>query len=193
MQKRSQQTRARILEAALQQFGGRGYAATSVDQICTRAGISKGAFYHHFASKQAVFLALLNDWLKTVDQGLESLHKPNVPRTLLTMGDILPGIISAADGRLPMFLEFWLQASRDSKVWRATIDPYRHYHAHFTRLVEQGIAEGTLRQVDADLAGRLILALAVGMLLQAILEPQQADWRHAARSGMQSLLKGLAK
>ncbi len=64
MQQRGEATRARILEAALDQFAAHGYEAASVDEICARAGVSKGAFYHHFESKQALFLALLNDWLK---------------------------------------------------------------------------------------------------------------------------------
>jgi TetR/AcrR family transcriptional regulator, transcriptional repressor for nem operon len=55
-------TRPRILAAALDLFLARGYTATSVDQICTRARVSKGSFYHLFATKEEVGLQVLNDY-----------------------------------------------------------------------------------------------------------------------------------
>ena len=39
-----------------------GYAATSVDEICAAAGVSKGAFFHHFASKEALGIAAAEQW-----------------------------------------------------------------------------------------------------------------------------------
>ena len=137
MQQRSEETQARILDAALKNFSESGYDAASVDDICAEAGVSKGAFYHHFPSKQAVFLTLLNEWLKTVDASLEAARKPTVPETLTNMARMLPTIFSQADGRLPMFLEFWLQASRDETIWKATIAPYQRYLDYFAELVKQ--------------------------------------------------------
>ena len=59
-QQRSEETRARLLEAAEACFSESGYDGTGVAKICRRAGVSKGAFYHHFETKQAIFLELLN-------------------------------------------------------------------------------------------------------------------------------------
>ena len=47
------------MESAIKLFSSTGYNKASVDDICAQAGISKGAFYHHFKSKQELFLALL--------------------------------------------------------------------------------------------------------------------------------------
>jgi AcrR family transcriptional regulator len=192
MQKRSETTRARLLDSALKQFALRGFEATSVDDICSGANVSKGAFYHHFASKQALFLSLLNSWLQAIDDGLSELQKPNVPETLVGMTKILPDILAAASDQLPMFLEFWLQASRDETVWEASIEPYQHFRGYFSGLIEVGIAEGSLRRVDPQVAGQLILSVAVGILLQALLEPQGADWQKTAQEGMQIIMKGLS-
>jgi AcrR family transcriptional regulator len=193
MQARSEETRTHILEAALKRFANHGYNAASVDDICAEAGVSKGAFYHHFPSKQAVFLELLNEWLATIDAGLESARKTTVPATLLAFTDTLPSIFVSADGRLPMFLEFWLQASRDQAVWEATIAPYQRYQQFFTVLVEQGQAEGSFRaEIDAPSSAKAIVALAVGLLLQGLLTPD-ADWQKTARVSMEVLLNGLMK
>ena len=55
---RSAATRARVLDAAERLFAEQGYEATSTDEILEASGISRGALYHHFATKQAVFEAV---------------------------------------------------------------------------------------------------------------------------------------
>ena len=193
MQKRSEKTRARLLDAAQKQFAAKGYEAASVDDICAAADVSKGAFYHHFESKQGLFLALLNGWLQQIDRGIAALRKPSVPLTLLALTEILPEVLTTASHQLPMFLEFWLRASRDKKVWRASIKPYKHFREYFAGLVAEGTAEGSLKNVDADLVGQIILSMAVGILLQALLEPRGTDWQKTARQGMQLIMEGVAK
>ena len=56
--------RAQIFEAALQVCAEKGYFNTRVDDIAQRAGLSKGALYHHFASKQELFLALFSEMME---------------------------------------------------------------------------------------------------------------------------------
>jgi AcrR family transcriptional regulator len=192
-QQRSEETRARILDAAVRRFAIAGYDAASVDDICSEAGVSKGAFYHHYPTKQAIFLALMQGWLGMIDLGMEAVRKDTVPETLMQMTNLLPGVFAAAEDRLPMFLEFWLQASRDEKIWKAMIAPYRQYQDHFARLVEDGIAEGSLKPADSHVAAQVIVSLAVGLVLQGVLDPHGADWEKTARESMQILMSGLAK
>ena len=56
---RRQATRDAIVAAAAALFGGKGFAATVIDEIAVEAGVAKGAVYHHFPSKEAVFEAVL--------------------------------------------------------------------------------------------------------------------------------------
>jgi len=55
-------TRERILDAALEVFARKGYHRARVDDIVRASATSKGAVYHHFPNKQAVFLALVDDF-----------------------------------------------------------------------------------------------------------------------------------
>ncbi len=192
-QQRSEETRARIMDAAIRRFAIVGYDAASVDDICTEAGVSKGAFYHHYPTKQAIFLALMQGWLSVIDMGMDAARKDTVPETLVHMTNLLPGVFAAAEDRLPMFLEFWLKASRDETVWKAMIAPYRHYQENFARLVKDGIAEGSLKPTDPQVAAQVIVSLAVGLVLQGVLDPHGADWEKIARESMHILMNGMAK
>ncbi len=193
MQLRSEETQARILEAAVKQFSVNGYNKASVDSICVQAGVSKGAFYHHFKTKQDVFLALLDGWLQTFDKAIEASKDSSVPETFQMMTEYFPYIFQSASDNLPMFLEFLLQASRDETVWQASIAPYRRYHKHFASLIKKGIAEGSFADVDPNLAARLIVSAAMGLLLQSLLDPEGAKWDKVARETVQVMMKGLLK
>ena len=191
MQHRSEETRSRILQAAIKQIAAQGYSAASVDDICVEAGVSKGAFYHHFASKQAVFIELLNTWLSTIEANLEAARQPSVPLTFIRMTEDLPGIIASASGYLPMFLEFWMQASRDEAIWSQVVAPYKRYQDYFTQLVEEGIAEGSFRSVDPRATAQMIVAMSVGVFLQALVATEGVDWQKMAQQSMEILMKGL--
>lgn len=54
--------RGKLLEAAVKLIRARGFSATSVDDLCREAGVTKGAFFHHFASKDALGVATANYW-----------------------------------------------------------------------------------------------------------------------------------
>lgn len=59
---RSIGARTKLLEAGLQVIRAKGYSATSVDELCTAAGVTKGAFFHHFDSKEALAVATAGFW-----------------------------------------------------------------------------------------------------------------------------------
>ena len=60
-------TRTRLLEAARGAIRAKGYAATTVDDICLAAGVSKGSFFHHFASKDALGIAAVEAFSEMAD------------------------------------------------------------------------------------------------------------------------------
>jgi TetR/AcrR family transcriptional repressor of nem operon len=55
-------SRSRLLDAAQTVIRQKGFAATSVDDLCAAAGVTKGAFFHHFASKDALGQAAADHW-----------------------------------------------------------------------------------------------------------------------------------
>jgi TetR/AcrR family transcriptional repressor of nem operon len=56
------ESKTRLLNAALQVIRTKGYAATTADDICHRAGVTKGSFFHHFKSKDELAIAAVEHW-----------------------------------------------------------------------------------------------------------------------------------
>ncbi len=150
-----------ILDAALQVFAAKGFAAARIDDIARRAALSKGGIYSHFKSKDEIFDALLvraftprpvmeptspADEPVDVDMLIERLvdrlyEDLSDTQTILTLRLLL------ADGiRVPHQVAQWR---------RAVLEP--HLDA-IQALVRQGVAQGTLRESVAGQAPWLLLA-----------------------------------
>ena len=140
-------------------------------------------------------MALLDGWLAGLDQAFDAVltQEQDVPRAILLMADLSGQVLQSADANLNIILEFWLQAARDQAVWQASIDHYRRYTAYFSDLFQKGVAQGTLRPVDPDLAARTTVALAMGLLLQAILDPKGADWPSEIHQSIGQVLEGMKR
>ena len=193
VQQRGEETRTRILDVAQEAFARYGYDATGVAEICRRAGVTKGGFYHHFPSKQDVFLEMLERWLEGMDQELQVMRsgEKTVPDELRAMTAMLPAVFQEAGGRLTLFLEFLTKAGHSPAVWQATVAPFRKYHAFFAKMISDGIEEGSLRPVDPEMASNLLLSFAVGLLTMGLLDPFGDDWGRVAQEGMDVLLDGI--
>jgi AcrR family transcriptional regulator len=196
MQQRGEETHTHIIESAYQLFSRNGYETTSVADICESAGVSKGAFYHHFPTKQAIFLELMANWLSDLDAGFQIVRQEtqNVPQAILKMAKLADQVVQLTNVKLSIILEFWTQASRDPQVWNTAIAPYRRYQKYFTTLIQEGVDEGSFRaEIEPPTAARTLVSLAVGLLMQAIFDPQTFDWSHAVYDSVKLLLKGLEK
>src|ERR1700722_19341538 len=71
-------TRAALIGAARQLFGEQGYVDTSTDEIVARAGVTKGALYHHFSGKEGLFRAVFEQVQHEVsDQAVAEFLQPD--------------------------------------------------------------------------------------------------------------------
>ncbi len=90
---RSERTRRALLTAARSLFVQKGYAATSTPEIVTRAGVTRGALYHQFADKQALFAAVVEQEAKAVADAIEVA----APHDLAPMEALLAGAVAYLD------------------------------------------------------------------------------------------------
>ena len=189
------ETRSRILKAAEECFARHGYDSTGVAEICKAAEISKGALYHHFPSKQAIFVEMFEIWMDGFAAQMERIRDgaASVPEALLRMVKMTGLIFQTAAGQLPLFIEFLTKASRDPDTWKATIAPYKFFRDFFADLIRRGIEEGSLRKVDPELTARIIVSFGAGLVMQGVFDPKGGRWPEVGVQGIQTFLQGIIK
>jgi len=194
-QQRSEATKARILAAAAVAFAEQGYDATGVAEICERAGVSKGAFYYHFQTKQALFLTLVDVWLQELNRALEQPEPDNgtVPDRILAMSRKFQDILTSRTQQLALIMEFWTQASRDEAMRQAVLSHYRTFQQFFVDLIELGVAEGTLSPIDPAAGGQVFLSVTSGLFFQGLLDPTGADWGRVAERSIRIVLDSMRR
>lgn len=170
--------RERLIAAAIATVRYKGFSATSVDEICQAAGVTKGAFFHHFASKEALAVEAAGAWTEIAEQRI--FTQPDWTR----IPDPLERLLGHIDFRLSMldgpaedftcFVGTIVQESYNSSdPIRAACDAsLRAYALRLSEDIQQaidsyGIAEGVSAfslayHIQAILQGAFILAKAKG-------------------------------
>src|ERR1700722_8166810 len=152
---------AEILDAALAVFAERGFAATRMDDIAERAGVTKGTIYLYFESKVAVFRGLVQESIGvTIGQFAAAVahyegSTPELLRNILrgigqfictTDRVVLPKIILAEAGNFPTLAEFYRREIIDKGL------------GLLQSIIARGIASGEFRNVEAQHVARLCIA-----------------------------------
>jgi len=190
-----QTSREKILQSAVQLFLGEGYEATSVNDICKHAGVSKGSFYHYFETKQVLFLSLMENWSSRVMQsvlGEPITEDSNAKDVLIQMPYQFNMAFAAVPRGFPMLVDFWRQAMADPAIWKTAVEPYRYFMGFFMRIIETGQQDGSIRkEIDSEILARLLVAVAMGYLLEAAFDQEKADWSALTSDGLSLLLEGI--
>jgi len=95
---RDSPTKAKLLAAALELMLTKGYEATSVDEICTRVGVTKGSFFHYFANKEDLGKAALQHYFTSVRSAVESAPFQREPDPLKRIYGYLDFVREASKG-----------------------------------------------------------------------------------------------
>lgn len=172
-----ERTREELLDAARVLFARHGYHGASVDQVAEAAGFTKGAVYSNFASKEELFLALLERQLDRSVAELESLLEQHAP------GERASALAQAA-GDVPVldrewFLleaEFLLYAARnpDVTVRDRVADRQQRTRARLTELVRRHLDDLGVAAAPEDVT-RLLMALADGLTQAALVDDTVRD------------------
>ncbi len=190
-QQRSQETRKRILDAAFRVFAGQGIGEATVDDIAHAAGISKGALYHHFASKEQLFQSLLKDRVKDCQEHMLSTvgEITSLPRAIRDAIQASFTSHHADPDWTPMFMEIWVQATRDDFARSIVAEAFRSCRGTVAQILRSGQGLGFVRpEVDVDAVALLYLAMVDGIRIQAQIDAQIDVSR--AKESMADMLVG---
>ncbi|MGW2350018.1 TetR/AcrR family transcriptional regulator [Actinacidiphila glaucinigra] len=137
----------RLLAEATRLFAERGYDRTSVQEIVEAAGVTKGALYHYFGSKDDLLHEIYGRVLRLQMQRLEAIAgkeaTPVAERLVEAAADVVVTSIGNLDDTKIFFRSMHQLSPEKQKAVRAD---RRRYHEKFRALVEEGQREGVFRQ-----------------------------------------------
>lgn len=184
-----QETRALLLATARQMFSELGYANTSMDDLTARAGLTRGALYHHFGDKKGLLAAVVEQLDAEMDERLRAITD--------TAENAWDGFRQRCRAYLEMALEPEIQriVLRDARAVLGGGSPeaQRHCIESMRQLIENLMLQGVLAQAQAQALATLIY----GSLAEAtvwIAEAENGDTRLAqASQAFDLLLRGVLK
>ncbi len=191
----SEARREQILDAAETVFGQRGFSEARMDDIVAEAGLSKGALYWYYKSKDAIILALLDRVFGGEFRRAEQLLQEPIPASdkLTRFMQTVIDDISRMRHLLPIGYEFVALAARRKAVRQAIGGYYQQYQKLLSAIVRQGVDSGEFRQMDPDEAATLVIALGEGLALMWFAVPDWIDLKELGDRPMRALLQGFLK
>ncbi|HWQ37672.1 MAG TPA: TetR/AcrR family transcriptional regulator [Burkholderiales bacterium] len=163
---------AELLAAALDLFVERGYAATRLDDVAARAGVSKGTLYLYFSSKEELFKAVIRSGIvPLIERGERQLEEHKGRASDLLRQIMFGWWASVGDTKLGGIPKLMFSECRNfPEIGKFYYDEVITRSFRLVQgVLEQGIRSGEFREVDANYATRLLLAPMVYLLL----------WRHS--------------
>jgi AcrR family transcriptional regulator len=169
--------RARLLEAAVRVFADSGYHGASVEDIAEQSGLSNGALYYNFTSKEKLFLALMDERMQAricqIEEGFADLEADP---------DATEAQVRRATARDPrslrdrqewtLLFEFLAHATREPRFGRDFRGRVRKMRKVLARVVDdRAAAEGAQMRIPAEHTAIAIQALGWGLAAQRLADP----------------------
>ncbi len=178
--RRRAETVERLLDAALETFAEIGFAAASVEDICSRGGFTRGAFYSSFRTKDELFAALFAretaaNLARAEEQltGIEDEADPvgaAVERCLSTFRADRTWVL--------VHTEYRLLAARSPDAAAVLREHSAALHARLTELIEHAVARTGVRlAVPAGSLARMVLALHDGLVIAHVPDADDPEGR----------------
>ena len=191
----SDQRRNQIMEAALTVFSRLGFERASMDNIAKEAGVSKGALYLYYKSKDAIIAKLLQ---LLFDQALKQVRilaagEGSVTEQLLAFTRVLTREMDRMAAMQPISLQFYAIAARHPTIRQHLRAYFKEYRTLMEEVIQRGVAQGELRaDINPTEAAITLTALLEGLALVWLIDPQATDWHVQVESSTKLLIQGLS-
>jgi len=187
---KSKETRTAILDAALEVFAQSGYRAGSLREVAERVGMSEAGLLHHFRSKSALLLALL-DHRDDLSRSRVDFDMPDGVEALRALAELArfnadnPGIVE-------LYCVLSAEAtSPDHPAHEYFINRYNYVRTSVTGSFARAAAAGRLVDgVDPGRAAVATIALMDGLQVQWLLDRTSTDMAEAMHECFRSLIRG---
>ncbi|MBN1978147.1 MAG: TetR/AcrR family transcriptional regulator [Anaerolineae bacterium] len=188
----STERRAQIIEAALTCFTRKGYVNTTMDDIVAESGLSKGAIYWYFKSKDDLFEAAANSVLERVaEKSLTAIQACETSTERLRVGaQSMVEVCREIEGYFGLVIEFWTQNERGEKAISFWAEMIAQYRRGIKAIFDMGVRTGEFKPVDTDALAWMIMAAYDGLAAYHMMMPD-IDVDKTSEGFIEALLKGL--
>jgi AcrR family transcriptional regulator len=172
---RRAETRARLLEAAARVYARRGFDGATLDEVAAEAGLTKGAVYDHFGSKEKLLLALLDEHLSA--QIAEQLTLFDVTQDTAERpragADRWMKHLDEDPDAFRLFVEAWVHAQRDDELRARVVAGMDAWRATFRGFAGRRASAGELAVSDEllDQLANVMVAIGTGFAMSRLADP----------------------
>jgi AcrR family transcriptional regulator len=186
-------TRAQILQAALACFADKGYHQTSMDDIVAKSGLSKGALYWHFKSKQELFLSLIETYMSAYGEEASHAWSDEMPAADKIQA-LMKFFVDTSEQLIPFFritIDFWAQTSEDEQLRAIFDEMLTAFQQQLGALIEEGVAKGEFRPVESRQLALALIAALDALALYKTLLADKIDIQGSAETLLEMVIAGL--
>ncbi|MBI3584916.1 MAG: TetR/AcrR family transcriptional regulator [Nitrospinae bacterium] len=184
-----------ILESAIRCISRQGYHQTTMDDIASEAGLSKGALYWYFKSKDEILTAMCR---QQCDEHLQILshfadQKMSIKELALKTGDkILESLINEPD-QCKMSFEFWALTDENEQVKRSQYEVHKIWQETVSNLIKSGIKKGEIKpNVNVKELSIALLAIFDGIIIAYSID-KTLNVKKIWHTAMSAFFEGIAK
>src|SRR5579884_2906036 len=191
----SEERRSQILEAASAVFARLGFHQARMDDIAQEAGLSKGALYLYYNSKDAIIAALLRFFfdqeLAMLRRLLQTGSEQSAREQLLMVNRRMGEAMKWMEAMRPIAFEFYAIAARQKNVRQFLKEYFKEYRELLAALIQRGVESGEFKPLDAQSVAITVAALYEGLVLLWMVDPQAVQWEKASEESLRLLPGGL--
>ncbi len=172
-------TRTRLLEAAARVYAARGVAGATLDDVAEEAGLTKGAVYGHFGSKDNMLVALMEEYLaQEIGEQVALFDRDETTWERPFVGsDRWMDEVDKAPDAFRLLIEFWLASGRDERLREQVALGFEALRQMFTSFITQSAADaGTdLAHDAARHFANVSMGLSLGLALVRLADPDNVS------------------
>jgi AcrR family transcriptional regulator len=189
----SEERKEQILDAATEVFAQKGFDHARMDDIVEETGLSKGALYWYFKSKDDIIFGIMDRLFRLEFKALEELKDDDssASESLLKFTDLAIKDINRMMRFMPITYEFLALAFRNKLVQKAIKQYMNSYVSILDPMIQRGVDSGEFKEVNPREVSAAVGAIIEGTMLLWVYDRSLIDPEKNIRSSIHLLLEGV--
>lgn len=179
-----------IVRATVDCITKHGYHNFSMQDVARTAGVSKGIIHYYFLNKDDLMMSVLDkvagDIERVIAADMESITDPK--KKLEIFITVCFDVVRSTKEYYQVNMDFWTQINQKKEVRQVISRHYSKFRDSCSRVIQEGITQGSFRKVDPHLFASFVIALIDGVSLQWLFDEEVFDYDNAVKQATQLVM-----